>query len=119
MGKSIVKPVREEDFYVEWSSIVDNWTLAGTREAMIEDGVEPERLDRADSTGSSSFVGWYGWEDTTFLVHNLPDEVYEPIGLGAYTIKREDFHRLVELTQDGVELDLEELEKILVFEEWE
>jgi hypothetical protein len=63
MPSHILKPRRDEDYYVEWSSIVDASTAFGTREEMIDYGVhsrwdDPEaRHRRADETSCSAL--WY------------------------------------------------------------
>ena len=51
--KEMIKPDRDEDFYVGWSHICECPVWAGTREEAIEDGCPPSRLNRADETGSS------------------------------------------------------------------
>ncbi len=71
MGRQIIKPERDVDFYIEWSSIVEAPTAFGPREWMLDHLVEdyrPDgqrylneraasvvRLDRADESGSSAF----------------------------------------------------------------
>jgi hypothetical protein len=75
MGRFILKPERDVDFYVEWSTIVENATGMGTRAELAKllnhyrpgDGAD-ERFDRADRTGSSATWGDppsapYGWDD--------------------------------------------------------
>lgn len=75
MPSHIVKPERDTDYYVEWSSIVDGPTFEGNRERMTAYGVRmgwasvAERLDRADATSSSAL--WYepSWdEDETYML---------------------------------------------------
>jgi hypothetical protein len=63
MGNYIVKPDLEEDFYVVWSSVADGPMYWGSRDILLLemdqiDGPDPERFDRADVRGSSSYVGW-------------------------------------------------------------
>lgn len=74
LPRSIVKPEKDKDFYVEWSTVVDAPTFYGTRADIIEHSKESdwrhiaeERLERADATGTSA--RWYkaSWED---------DEIY-------------------------------------------
>jgi len=45
--------------YLEWSSITDSpTTYLMSKHEMIDDiGIEPERMDRAEATGTSSKVG--------------------------------------------------------------
>lgn len=73
MGRLIIKPERDVDFYVEWSTIVENVTAMGTRAelAKLLDDYHPgdgsaDRFDRADRTGTSAMWGSkppYGWDD--------------------------------------------------------
>lgn len=73
--KYIIKPTTGEDFYVEWSTVVDNWTFAGDRDTMLTHvGVTEERLDRADKFGTSALEprGYLGWGDTSILVREGP-----------------------------------------------
>lgn len=82
----IVKATREEDLYVEWSSIVDGPTFVGTRAqtaaylaATAPAGpADPpqDRLARADASGTSAKpaadagpgeVATGAWEDTGFI----------------------------------------------------
>ena len=82
MPREIVKVAPDEDFYVEWSSIVEAPTAFGDREGMqahlastdaLGDG---KRIDRADATGSSAIGGWgWTWEHETTIYQqqgNLP-----------------------------------------------
>jgi len=72
MSRYIDKPVATEDFYIEWSSIVDCPTAWGTR-AQMESiewlDITPERFDRADESGSSSHFG-HQFGDDDYLVRN-------------------------------------------------
>ncbi|KMV17532.1 hypothetical protein ACT17_14635 [Mycolicibacterium conceptionense] len=81
MGHTIIKPKRDEDFYVVYSSIVDSFICWGTRaelEAEYEHAA-PDRFARADSTGSS--CAWitppeFGWHEDEVHVREgveLPD----------------------------------------------
>lgn len=59
MPRFIMK-VPDRDLYVEWSSIVEAPIAWGSRAEMMdgeEGSVDPERLDRADMYGTSSFIG--------------------------------------------------------------
>jgi hypothetical protein len=76
MPSFIVKPERDVDFYVVWSTVVDSVTYAGSRAELIADlgtgvGTEPARFARADRHGSSvagDHVGYLGWAHETFMV---------------------------------------------------
>lgn len=52
MPSSIIKPKRDEDFYVRYSTVVDSPCEFGTRDQMIAQGIDAERLDRADQHSS-------------------------------------------------------------------
>lgn len=76
MGRHIVKPTRDVDLYVEWSSGTDSPTAWGTKEQLLEWGTvsrneEGERrFQRADATSTSAL--WYkaSWdedEDYSFM----------------------------------------------------
>lgn len=54
-----------------------------------------------------------------FIVHNLPDDFYEKFGPGVWTIPRENLREFVNLTQDGVVLDLEGIRALLNFETYD
>ncbi len=67
MPKYIIKPRRDRDFYVEWSTIVDSIVGYGTRSEFLEEGYEPERLRAADIFGTSSkHLGDGGWGQAIF-----------------------------------------------------
>ncbi|WP_274036667.1 hypothetical protein [Streptomyces sp. MMBL 11-1] len=65
MGRCILKATRDDDLYLEWSSIVDACTLVGTRAEVLASGRHREdALDRADRTGTSDRVALLGcWDD--------------------------------------------------------
>jgi hypothetical protein len=92
----ILKVDREQDLYVEWSTVVDNACRAGTRAEMLEalqreeprgytanPGNAPEdRMRRADETGTSALWPssndpFGGWNDQYLMVEQrglLPRE---------------------------------------------
>lgn len=51
--KEVIKPSRDEDFYIGWSHVVEAPVWLGTRAEAIADGCPPSRLDRADARGTS------------------------------------------------------------------
>jgi hypothetical protein len=70
MGHTIIKPIRDEDFYVVYSSVVDAPIRCGTRaelEATYEHAAA-DRFARADEHGTSSKLGWDGWDQQTITV---------------------------------------------------
>lgn len=75
MPRIIIKPKKDEDFYVEWSTIVEQPVDWGTRDDMLDIGTPPARLERADEAGTSAM--WpnltrpaYGWDrgDRTMIL---------------------------------------------------
>lgn len=72
MPSYIVKPERDVDFYINWSTIVDAPLSWGTRAEVEASRVESpaDRFERADATGTSSFDGFFGWDETEFDVEN-------------------------------------------------
>lgn len=80
MPSYVIKPDRDQDFYVMWSEIVDAPTGWGTRAEFKAtpwfkpDEVADERFERADQYGTSA--RWpgtdpndqiYGWNDPTLI----------------------------------------------------
>ena len=96
----IIKPERDRDMYVEWSTVVDVPTAYGDRAEMLrilhgdpgaaDRSDTPERrLARADELGSSSQVGEFWWDDDVF--------VFRQDGM----LARKDLVRAVELLAAG------------------
>lgn len=110
MSKQIIKVSRDEDLYLEWSSIVEAPTFVGDRAQLaahlmaghFDEPHSPakaeERIARADETGTSAIGGWgCGWDDhgeiymqqgfllrasmAEFAHRLLVDEDAEPTGL--------------------------------------
>lgn len=74
MGYTLIKPDKEEDFYVLWCGYTDRPIGTGTRQDWME--YEPEnysedRMERTDRNGSSSMIrsGW--WDKDRFIIHNV------------------------------------------------
>lgn len=75
MPHFIMKPVAERDFYIDWSTIVDRPILWGSR-AELQRALDPDsngsdRFDRADRTGTSSFIGDGAWDETEFWLREI------------------------------------------------
>lgn len=87
MPSYLLKIKPESQHYVLYSTIVDSVTAYGTKEDFQRDYPEDypdERFERADSTGTSCKLGWYGYDDeeiTLTNLHNVP---------GWFTIMRKD-----------------------------
>ena len=77
MPHFIVKPDRDRDEYVEWSTIVDAPVDVGTRSELggrLGNAGGSDRFDRADASGSSArgdVQGWFGWDDEWFHLGNF------------------------------------------------
>lgn len=106
MSYTIVKPLRDVDLYVEWSSVADAPTSVGDRASTLEkmtrewDRAHPDclprpgkspadRLTRVDKAGSSAL--WpspedpeHGWNDDEFLLNSHPGPG------GARTVSRDN-----------------------------
>lgn len=81
MPSYIVKPERDKDFYVLWSTVTDSPHAWGTRQELSEDGdgflghrtYAAERFERADEFGTSDLsIRQFGWEDAILVVMNMP-----------------------------------------------
>jgi hypothetical protein len=91
MGTAIVKPSPEEDFYIIWSSIVDNLYGCGTRaeiENSFPEEAHPMRFQRADEWGTSSLLRRCGWNSDRILVRE--DDALEYLGDGAWFLPRKN-----------------------------
>ncbi len=110
MPSFIVKPLREENYYVIWSTVVDAPTYWGTREELqatpwLE--ATNERFDRADARGTSMIDGsLYGWDEEWFILSEcffeLPD-----LDKGHYRIYRDKIRAYCEREDVGEDpLDL-------------
>ena len=98
MADTIIKPNKDEDFYVLWSSIVDSplaWgsaeELAGFHEEIRGEPPTPERMARVDRTGTSAL--WPSAEDP-YMAWGDPDQslIFEQRG----TIRRDRLKALCE-----------------------
>lgn len=118
MGRYIIKAEKDVDFYVEWSTIVENWVSAGTRQEMLDGGITEVRLDKADSLGSSYDLSCGRWGDQKMLVHNLPDKLYEGVE-GYYTLPRENLIKFVYATDENGDVDSTAIRELLVLNEWD
>ena len=104
MGHTIIKPTRDEDFYVVYSSVVDSPIRWGTR-AQLEatyEGAGAARFARADEHGSSSLNGWDGWDEQTITVREgfRPDA--RPANVWWANVARADLRRFCEsVDSDG------------------
>ncbi|RBO87059.1 hypothetical protein [Nocardia puris] len=98
MGHTIIKPSRDEDFYVVYSSVVDAPIQWGTR-AELEAGYEhahPDRFDRADEWGSSSWIGSHHWDRQRVMVREGFRPGAYPPGAWYATVARADLRQFCE-----------------------
>jgi len=125
MAEYIVKPSRDEDFYVSWSTEVDAPTACGPRVWLSQHlggkAGAAERFDRADLHGSSCRVrseetghSWYGWGDDDFLVMEV--EIANRRFDGAYRCPRSNLRAMCERMLADEDADVSDL---LVFEAYE
>ena len=92
MPSFIVKPVRDRDEYVVWSTVVDAPTAVGTRTELLPvllemygyEAGDPARFDRADEHGTSAHGPWFGWSEDEFPLGNMH---WEP-GPASYQVRR-------------------------------
>jgi hypothetical protein len=105
MPSYIIKPKRNEDFYLRYSTIVDSPCESGTREDLIAFGIDPARLDRADEFGTSAQYGSPpvgGWEEETIHVREGVMDPTEPDDVWWGTVARADLRAFCEtLGNDG------------------
>lgn len=89
MPRFIIKPERDVDFYVDWSTIVDAPCEWGPAAAFTEP-IPADRLARADETGTSCRdPRFFGWDDKTLIVANMGDGDF-------YQIPRENLRAWLE-----------------------
>lgn len=70
MGRYIIKPERDVNFYVEWSTVVDAPTAYGTRKQFLKylDKDGPKRMERADRLGTSAIAPFvHHWDDSGMI----------------------------------------------------
>lgn len=97
MSRIVMKEAPDVDYYVEWTSIAEGWTFAGTRADMLthlSDDADPwlspeaphhpeQRLRRADETGTTSqWVAKAGMRDRypEAGAWDSRGEIYQQIG---------------------------------------
>ena len=118
MPTYLVKAAPGDRWYCLWSTVVDSPTWVGDREGLDElPEVTPERIERADRTGTSSLDGFYSWQDEHFHVGesspNIEGQLYylPRARLGEYI-------RLALACIDAGDGDLIGTHRLLESEEW-
>lgn len=110
MGRIIIKPSRDEDFYIEWSSVVEAPTAFGSRDEMLayleDDGVD--RLSRAYETGTSAMFRCVsaGREGALYCGFDDPGAfIYKQEGM----LSRDRLRPLCERLRDDPKADVSDL----------
>lgn len=100
MPSFIVKPNPDRDFYVRWSTIVDDATACGSRAELTEYltkfkpywEADPARFERADETGTSGYdeaEGFLGWDTDEFFINQFEEPRFvRRVDLEAYASAR-------------------------------
>lgn len=94
----IIKPVPDEDFYIRYSTVCDAPSEWGTRADMLR-SQSAERLGRADTTGTSSHSGEYGWDEESVWVREGFSSEDFPAGAWAANVRRKDLRKFCEAAQ--------------------
>jgi hypothetical protein len=114
VGRFVMKASKDDDLYVEWSTVVDDAIFVGSREEMLthlqhEDagqhpGFTPlpgnraeDRLDLCDETGTSYQHKWSSgggpegsWDDSTIQIGQEGTILRDKLGEYALALKRND-----------------------------
>ena len=93
MPRFIIKPTRDDDLYVEWSTIVDAPTRWGTAADLR---LTADRKARTDAWGTSSWDQFFGWNQPSILVANMGDQEF-------YDLPRENLKAFLEALGDDPE----------------
>lgn len=100
MSREIIQPVKDVNFYVEWSSVVDMPTFWGTWQDFLEDAVLEgwidrfdARMKRVDETSQSALWHTYSW-----------DNDHEIIVQQAGTLRRSQLPAFIETLDDEGQL---------------
>lgn len=107
MPRYIMKTAKNEDSYVEWSTVVDAPIKWGPAEDFAD--LVPERKRRCDETGTTMHdSAWGGWEDSGMIVHNMGNRH------GFYWLDRGKLHEfLVALSENGSPEDPDHQQAVL------
>lgn len=110
MPTYIIKPRRDEDFYIRYSTIVDSPTAWGTKSELTAtlryDEAKAERFDRADLNGTSALADWpegsgkyqYGWHEDTFIIREGFGDRDAPAGAIWLEVSRAQLREFCERT---------------------
>jgi hypothetical protein len=110
MPTYIIKPSRDEDFYVWWSTVVDAPIWWGPRHyAPLGNDARPERFARADERGTSA--NWddcpieempFGWNDDEWSITNQDD--LEETGEGWWLLPRKNLREFCRRRDAGEQI---------------
>lgn len=105
MPDFLIKPDRDVDWYVLWSTNVDGPIMCGSKGFVGFDGsVGADRFARADATGSSAQVGdppWYSWAEAAQEEYGGTLHVYDVCSPGI--LKRSDLRAFCRALEAGDE----------------
>lgn len=105
MPSYIIKPKRDEDFYVTYSTVVDSPTAFGSREDYENDRTGEDRIARAEEHGTSALWGnppYLGWHEDTIMVREGIVDPTKPEDWSHGTVSRSDLREFCEtLGDDG------------------
>jgi len=112
MGRYLMKPDSREDFYVEYSTVVDAPVAWGSRADFqgLEDSAVSfgdssdygdERFQRADATGSSSFIGEGAFDEMFLMIREGFKRSELPAGVAYCEVPRIELRAFLESSGDS------------------
>ena len=110
MPTYIIKPSRDEDFYVWWSTVVDAPIGWGPRDYVpLDNEGSPERFARADERGTSAnWPDWpiekmpFGWNVSEWRITNQDD--LEETGEGWWLLPRKNLREFCRRRDAGEQI---------------
>lgn len=103
MGRYVIRADPEQDLYLVFSTVVDNFILIGSRDEASHE-VSEEALAAADTCGTSSVYGRGAYDGKTAVSILAP----EPRGERWYLLARRHFADYARLILDGREAEAEQ-----------
>lgn len=95
MGRYLLKPTQDSDFYVDWSTIVEDAISWGSREDMKGWGATEERLARCDQYGTSA--RWFRRSWLGEGAYTKDGEIWKQQGWLPYIQMEAFFNKIAEL----------------------
>lgn len=106
MGKYLLKPKKDVDFYLDWSTFVDDAIAWGDREFMLRQGYSEERLTKCDQVGTSAL-----WFRRSWLGESgRGGEIWRQQGWLRYSQMEDFFNAIAELYPDDAKIPEDLLE---------